>query len=258
MERESSRDTGTTAGRVYAAPAEIEAYQSIQRHLQQSPVAPHEVLGNLELFLTRSALSRILFIHQLYRQILDVHGVIMEFGVRWGRNLALFTTLRSMYEPYNLSRRIVGFDTFEGFPSVSPPDGAAESVAVGQLSVIPGYETYLESLLAAHEQLAPRSNVKKHELVKGDLTQTLPRYLGEHPETIVAMAYFDLDLYEPTKIGLEAIKDRLVRGSVIAFDELALAEFPGETAALRETFGLNQCELKRDPTGGYQSYFVCR
>jgi hypothetical protein len=36
--------------------------------------------------------------------------------------MALFTTLRNIYEPYNMSRKIIGFDTFEGFPSVSPQD----------------------------------------------------------------------------------------------------------------------------------------
>ena len=36
-----------------------------------------------------------------------------------------------LYEPFNYTRRIVGFDTFEGFPSVDPKDGSAEVASVG-------------------------------------------------------------------------------------------------------------------------------
>ena len=52
----------------------------------------------------------------------------MEFGVRWGRNMSLYTSLRHIYEPYNSSREIIGFDTFEGFPSVDPKDGNSDFV----------------------------------------------------------------------------------------------------------------------------------
>jgi hypothetical protein len=55
----------------------------------------------------------------------------MEFGVRWGQNMALFTSFRNIYEPYNVSRKIIGFDTFAGFPSISEQDGVAETVQVG-------------------------------------------------------------------------------------------------------------------------------
>ena len=46
---------------------------------------------------------------EIYRKILDVHGVIMEFGVRWGRNLALFESLRGIHEPFNHNRKIVQY-----------------------------------------------------------------------------------------------------------------------------------------------------
>merc|ERR1711964_216927 len=101
----------------------------------------------------------------------------------------------------------------------------------GMYGVTENYEAFLENLLAAQEQLAPRSHQRKFELVKGDASDTVPAYLERNPETVIALAYFDMDLYEPTKVCLEAIKDHLTRGSVVGFDEVALAEFPGETVA---------------------------
>jgi hypothetical protein len=126
--------------------------------------------------------------HHLYSKIVLLHGIVVEFGVRWGQNLALFSTFRNLYEPHNYSRKIVGFDTFEGFPSISIQDGTPPGAQVGGYSVVPNYESYLDELLGTHERLAPRSHLKKFELVKGDVRDTLPAYLQNHPEMIIAFA----------------------------------------------------------------------
>jgi hypothetical protein len=59
-------------------------------------------------------------------------------------------------------------------------------------------------------------------------------------QTIIALAYFDLDLYEPTRDTLSAVLPYLNGGSVLAFDQLGHAKWPGETAALREVLGSQQ------------------
>ncbi|TKB74973.1 MAG: crotonobetainyl-CoA--carnitine CoA-transferase [Nitrospira sp.] len=235
---------------------EVRAYKRLVELHHQSPVPPKESLANLGLFLNRASMSRILFMHNLYAKIVHTHGIVVEFGVRWGQNLALFSTFRTMYEPHNFSRKIVGFDTFEGFPSIATQDGTDQGCQVGALSVTRNYESYLEDLLTTHEQLAPRAHLKKFELVKGDVQNTLSVYLDSHPETIIALAYFDMDLYEPTKFCLEKIKGHLTKGSVIGFDELMLAELPGETVALKELWGLSKYRICRDPISNYQSYFI--
>jgi len=214
------------------------------------------MLPNLGLFLNRKTLTRILFMHELYQKALPVHGIIVEFGVRWGRNLALYTELRGIYEPYNYSRKIVGFDTFSGFPSVAEKDGTSSSVAVGNYSVSQKYEAYLDGLLTAHEQDSPLNHLKKFELIQGDATQTFKAYLEAHPETIVALAYFDFDIYQPTKECLSLLKDHLTKGSVIGFDELNYADFPGETLALKEVFGLDRYAIKRFTPDPLPSYIV--
>ncbi len=111
-------------------------------------------------------------------------------------------------------------------------------------------------MLEYHEQESPIAHIKKHQLVKGDASKTVPDYLDAHPETIVALAYFDFDIYEPTKACLERIIPHLTKGSVLAFDELNYATFPGETVALREVLGTNALRLRRSPFSGYQSFAV--
>jgi hypothetical protein len=73
---------------------------------------------------------------------------------------------------------------------------------------------------------------------------------------VIALAYFDFDLYKPTRDCLEAIQPYLTKGSVLAFDELNTPEFPGETIAVREVFGLSRYAIRRDPNNPLTSYLV--
>jgi hypothetical protein len=235
---------------------ELTTRQAFYETFRACPIPANELLTQLGLFLNRQSLSRILFMHELYSQIISVHGVVMEFGVRWGQNLALFSSFRGMLEPYNYNRKIIGFDTFSGFPSVAPQDGADPIASMGAYGVTNKYEEYLEAVLTYHERESPLGHIKKHELIKGDATATLERYLADHPETIIALAYFDFDLYEPTKNCLALIRDYLTRGSVIGFDELNWPAFPGETVALKEVFGLSRYKIRRSPLNPSPSYIV--
>jgi hypothetical protein len=233
---------------------EAERKLNLAQRLRQSRVPDQELLDNLGLYLTRQTLSRINFMQKLYAMIVPVHGVIMEFGVRWGQNMALFTSLRGIHEPFNYNRRIIGFDTFEGFPSVAAEDGG--QVQAGDYAVVDGWMEELDTLLDIHTQGSPIPHKKKHELVAGDATASLPAYLAQHPETIIAMAYFDFDIYKPTRDCLEAIQPYLTKGSVLAFDELNTPEFPGETIAMREVLGLSRYAIRRDPSNPLTSYLV--
>jgi hypothetical protein len=233
---------------------EVDRKKQLVNQLRSSGIPDNEILDNLGLYLTRQTLSRINFIQEIYQKIIPVHGVIMEFGVRWGQNLALFSSLRGMHEPYNYNRKIIGFDTFSGFPSTAKQDG--EKVAVGDYAVTRNWEYELESILDFHNENSPIPHKKKYELVKGDASHTITTYLEKHPETIVALAYFDFDIYQPTRDCLEKILPHTTKGSVIAFDELNTPEFPGETIALKEILGLSKISIKRTPLSPLTSYFV--
>ena len=217
------------------------------------PIPENELLNNLGLYIKRQNMSRIIFFYELYKKMVDVHGVAIMFGVRWGQDLALLETFRGMMEPFNHNRKIIGFDTFEGFPSVSAKDNLVLHKE-GDLKVARNYEAYLTNVLQAHEDASPLNHMKKFELVKGDATRTFKEYLQKHPETIIAFAYFDFDIYEPTKECLELCRGRFTKGSVIGFDELNHPEWPGETLALKETLGLDRLRIQRFPfmpTGSY-------
>jgi hypothetical protein len=239
---------------VLSSSSEKDAQREFTALLKDAPLPDDELLPNLGLFLTSKAFARLLFFYEIYRKILHHHGVIMEFGVRWGQTLSILSALRGSLEPYNRHRKIVGFDTFAGFKGLSEKDGARCQSKDGSFSVAPDYESYLGKILSLQEQLNPMAHLKRYELIKGDALETVPRYLKDHPETIVSLAIFDFDIYKPTKAALQAIKPHLCKGSVLVFDELCDDIFPGETVALNEVFGLNNVRIQRLPMTARVSY----
>lgn len=199
----------------------------------------------------RNALARTLYLNDVYQRIIEVPGVICEFGVQWGASLATLSNLRALHEPYNHSRMIFGFDTFSGFASVDAKDG--DGVSSGDYRSKEKYEETLEEILAYHESICPFPEQRKFELIKGDAGKTVKDWKAANPHAVISLAIFDMDLYEPTKEVLSQIRDRFVKGSVLVFDEFNCKHFPGETQAVAEVLGLNNIRPLRHPLQNYCS-----
>lgn len=122
-------------------------------------------------------------------------------------------------------------------------DTTSASAVQGRFGLADIYPHHLREVLDAHEQGEHLGHIQRTLIVQGDVRDTVPRYLAGNPHTIIALAYFDLDLYEPTRDMIEAVRPHLTQGSVLAFDELAHAKWPGETVALRDTLGTDYGRL---------------
>jgi hypothetical protein len=234
------------------------AREMLYELFDNSPLPREDLLVNLSLYTRASVLARTFFLNEIYELITGIPGCVMEFGTWWGQSIITFECLRAIHEPYNHARRIIGFDTFAGYPEAGEHDRRSETIKSGGYSTSSGYRAHLEALLAYHESENVMSQIKKHELVEGNVVETVPAYLADQPETIVALAFFDLALYEPTKACLEAIKPHLVKGSVLAFDELNAPEYPGETVAVAETMGLATHDIFRSKFLPDRSYMIIR
>lgn len=215
---------------------------------------------NVGLFLPPRSLKRILYFSEIYEKVLGVHGSIVQFGVRWGRDLTVLDSLRNILEPFNPVRRIIGFDTFTGLKSVSAYDSAQEQpelMSEGSLSTSENHVEFLSRLLEVRKVLAPLQGPTRTSLVVGDASETLKDYLKANTETIIAMAHFDMDIYKPTKDCLELILPRMPKGAIIAFDELNYSIAPGETVALDEVLGIRNIRIQRSARfSGAGSYII--
>lgn len=233
----------------------LQAREKLFQLFRDRPMTDEELLVNLGMFMRSGPLARLLFMNEIYQQILPVPGSIFEFGVWFGQSLVLYENLRAVYEPYSV-RRVVGFDTFEGYRAIGQNDVRSEIITEGVYKVAEGYESYLGELLNYHEAENVMSHVKKHLVVKGDASVTCPAYLEQHPETVVALAYFDMALYEPTRKCLTAIMPRLVKGSIVVLDEFGHPDYPGETKAVMETFDLKRSAIRRSRFLPDRTYIV--
>ncbi len=236
--------------------AQFSAREKLHELFRDRPMPDDELLVNVGLYTRSSVLAKLLFLDELYRQIIPVPGVIMVFGTWWGQDVVVLHNLRAVHEPYNILRKVIGFDTFEGYPEISAQDKLSDTIKPGAYDTTQGYMEYFGQLLEYHSRENVMGHIQKYELVKGDVTRTLEEYFAKHQETLVALAYLDLALYEPTQRVLELLKPRLVKGGVVAMDELNSPEYPGETQAFREVFDLRQCSIYRSKFLPDRSYAI--
>ena len=210
-------------------------------------------LENFPKYVRRQHLKRFLAMYELFKLILPVKGSVVECGVFRGFSLMSWAKLSTILEPENLTRRIYGFDTFNGFPTVSSSDRNGSGVAeVGDFQTS-SYEELLE-LIRLYDQDRFLGHIPKMQLIRGDVIKTIPEFVQQNRHLLVSLLFIDLDLYEPTKVALEQIVPRMPKGAIIAFDELDNPIWPGETEALLEKLSVNQLEIRRldwDPYIGY-------
>lgn len=225
---------------------------------KECPIPDEHLLVNLQLFMRSSAFAKLLFLEEMYDKILEVPGKVFVFGLWWGGDLVTFENLRAIKEPYNHARRLIGFDTFEGYleDEIGANDKKSSVINAGGYHTSEDYIKYYQELIQYHEDENIMSNIKKVDVVKGDVVKTVPEYFKKHPETITALAYFDMALYEPTKVALQYIIETCVKGSIIVFDEINDSDYPGETVALKELAKLNNIRIKRSKILPDRTYWI--
>jgi hypothetical protein len=230
-------------------PKKIANRESMKKVFAERKINDDELLTNLTLYMRSGPLAKLLFINEIYQEILPIPGCILEFGSYLGATTVLFENLRAVYEPYNHLRRIYSFDTFGGYQL----DESSEDIGEEFSEIIkqeiyttpPGYEKYLAKILEMHEKENVMGHISKHKVVCGKTEETFPRILDTEPQMLVSLAYFDLALYGPTSNALKLLMPRLLPGSIIVFDELGHPSYPGETVAFLEEFQGVSYEIKR-------------
>jgi len=151
-------------------------------------------------------------------------GFIFEFGVYKGRSINF---IAKKLKEGNDSRLIYGFDSFRGFSEEW--SGMNEKYNIKYFDQEGNYP------------LVPE-NVK---LVDGFIEDTLPIFINENNFDCVSLIRIDTDTYSPSKVILSNLKNFLVKGSIIIFDEFC--GYPNwrshEFKALNEEIDRNQYEF---------------
>ncbi len=196
-----------------------------------------EYENNFYLSCDVSRISKILVHYELFNMVQKVPGTIIECGVFKGASLVRFAMFREIFGNAD-SKKIIGFDVFGPFPETKfKPDeeyrknfiqsAGLESISVDQLFKV-----------LKHKKID-----RNVEFVEGDICETVPKYVKEHPELKISLLHLDTDIYDPSAVVLEHFWPKLVKGGILVLDDYGF--FPGETKAVDEYFKEKDAKISK-------------
>ena len=170
--------------------------------------------------------------NQIYKKL---DGDVIECGVfRGGSSIRMGLLLKDLKS----DKKIHAIDTFEGFPFRSKED--------------PERMIQYNTVLSTTDYESVKQAVKK----KG--ADNVILYKGECDKIFHSLndkkfcfAHIDVDIYLSVKQCIEFLKDRMVEGGVIMFDEYNKPQAAGETKAVNELLGKGNIV----PTGAIGGYW---
>lgn len=235
---------------------EVDYLKKLNDYFENSLGTNVEKLQNFTKYVPRQDLTNFLARYELFKKIIDVPGSIIECGVLFGGGLMAFAQLSAIFEHTNLLRKIIGFDTFSGFPRLSRHDKSTSRFAHKGGFGINSYED-LKQCIELYDANRFIDHLPKVELIKGDAVKTIPKFIKTNPSIVISLLYIDFVLYEPTKIALQYFVPRMPKGSIVAFNLINdTMHWPGTTKALLDSVGIGKLELKKFQFSPYTQYFV--
>ena len=207
-----------------------------------------EFENNFYLSCDITRISKILSHYELYKMSSDVPGSIVECGVFKGASLCRFATFRELFgNPF--SKKIIAFDIFGKFPQTK--FNQDKQFRKKFISHAGNTSISKNQLLKVLKNKGLQRNV---ELVQGDITKTIPKYLKKHPELRISILNLDTDIYEPAVTILENLFPRISKGGILLLDDYGT--FPGETIAVEEYFKGKKINIKKLPFSMTPAYVV--
>lgn len=253
-----SKKKGYRLGFQYRSQAEKNYMANLQQTIDNPAFSSLEKMMAFSMYVPRQTIATFLYKYELFKKILNVHGNIVECGVGYGGGLMSFAQFSAIFEPINYTRKVIGFDSFDGFPALAQKDAKSKDphCRIGGMAVDSLEE--IKQCARLYDQNRPVGHIPKIELIKGNANETIPQYLKDNPHLVIALLYLDFDLYEPTVTALNCFIQRIPKGGIIAFDELCHPEWPGETLAVLEVIGINNLQIERVAFDSTRSYAVLK
>jgi len=228
---------------------------NVDSFVDSSSVPTSVKFHNFPVYTNRQSIARFLALYELYKLQANVKGSIVEGGVFQGGGTFTWASLIQIFEPSNYHRQVIGFDTFDGFPTWMNLDQSGVD-NVGKFK--PEYDSYaeLQNAISAHQTNQYIDSKKQIHLIKGNAVETMKGFITANPFFLCSLLYLDFDIYEPTRVAIETFLPRMPKGAVIAFDEIHNPNWAGETQALLDTLGVRDLQLKSFSFEPHVSYAV--
>ena len=158
-------------------------------------------------------------IHFLYKTK-EIPGDIIELGVFKGTGIFAWLKALNFFSIKN--KKVIGFDLFDEktlLKSIRTSDKQVMKKLFSQRNFkIKNYEKILIKMLNIN-------NFKNYEIIKGNVSTTVKKYIKKNIGFRVSLVNFDLDLFQPTYDCLKLLWPRLTKGGIFLFDEYAINEW---------------------------------
>jgi Macrocin-O-methyltransferase (TylF) len=213
-----------------------EFWNDLEQAVEDNGLRLRDVLKWFAAYVRRRDLPTVLARYDLFKHVIDLPGCIVELGVQYGSGLFLWSKLLETFCPGDRTRMVYGFDTFSGFGELHEKDGDGTEWKEKRVGGLAAPASIVEILQELHTRDNYLSGVARSQLIKGDISETVPQFIRENPGMRISLVNFDCDMYAPTMTALEQLYPLVIKGGVVIFDEYATAPWEGESKAFEEFF----------------------
>ena len=184
-------------------------------------------------FYLRSQPNRIIQLtnlYEIYKKILKIEGDIVECGVFKGASFIKLLTFGKFLDS-KIRRRAFGFDVFGKFPKPK---------LKGDKLFLRSWEKSAGNGINHFElnRYLKEKNFKNFKLIKGDVIDTIPRFIKKNKKLKIALLHLDMDVYEGTKCAFDHLADKVVKNGIILVDDFKIVQ--GATKATKEYLNRNK------------------
>lgn len=193
------------------------------------------VLALWPAYVQRVNLLRFIAHSNLFAEVMDLPGCIVEVGVGRGVSLMTWSKLLEIFCTNDRTRKVYGFDSFEGL-QLGEEDGRSVEVARKVNGGWKSPQAEAEELvdLCNLDNMIPTS--ERVRLIVGDVAKTAQEFLNEQPGLRIALLHIDCDTYAPTRAAMEYFFPLVLKGGIVVMDEYGMIPWKGETAAVDDYF----------------------
>lgn len=199
------------------------------------------ILQNYMTFIQRRDIVQTLAYYELFSQIKDKPGSIIEAGVFMGNGLFTWAKFLETFCPSDRGRKVYGFDNFKGYEA-----GAKkyDSQAIDYIKSLIGDfkidQDFVERMIRLHNMDNLVAGVERVKLYAGELSKTIPKFIRSQEGVRIALLLVDLNLYEPTQYVLRELYDRVIPGGIVALRGYGVRPWEGESMAVDEFLKQNK------------------
>jgi len=186
-----------------------------------------EYENNFYLSCDSTRMAKALSHYMLFKKTIEIAGSIVECGVFKGASFSMLSMYRKLH---NLEEKwMIGFDSFGAFPEAN-----YEEDKEVRKRFISGAGDQSISVEQLHQVLSDKKCGDNVTLVKGDISETVPKFINQNPDLKISLLILDVDIYEPSVTILKYLYPLITTGGVLILDDYGIA--PGETKAVDEYF----------------------